>query len=171
MAHSLTEVLADPATAARQLASGVTVYGVRNATGRLTRYGAAIIEMTLLPLPALADDGFPAEDVRVVVLRDQRLFTYARSGRERRFLHRNPPPSRSLCLYWDGDDPALRWLPADGFDEYVTAVRRHLIFEEVWRRDGRWPCEDTPHGQPGRDGFAVVTPQMRALRQQWARSA
>jgi len=171
MAHSLSEVLADPAAAARQLASGVTVYGVRDATGRLTRYGAAIVEMTLLPLPALVGDGFPAEDVRVVVLRDERVLTYVRSGRERAFLHRNPSPSRSLCLFWDNDDPALRWLPEDGFDEYVTAVRRHLIFEEVWRRDGRWPCEDTPHGPPGQDGLPLMTSQMRALRQQWARSA
>lgn len=36
-----------------------------------------------------------------------------------------------LCLQYDRDDPALRWLPSDGLEPLVTLVHRHLIFEEA----------------------------------------
>jgi hypothetical protein len=169
MALQLSDVLADPARAAATIMHAGMVFGVAAATGRGTRYGAAVVELTMEPLPGLAAERYPTERVRIAILRDQRTFAYVLSGRERSFKHRNPPPSRSLCLQYSQDDPALQWVAEDGLEPLVTLVRRHLIFEEYNRRHGRWPCEDAPHG-PAPDGtHPVVTPQMRALRREWAR--
>ncbi|GGM11326.1 hypothetical protein [Nakamurella endophytica] len=172
MAYPLSAVLAEPGTAARNIEHDGIVFGVRAATGRATPYGAAILELTMEPQEALRAEGYQPERVRVVVLPDERTFAYVLSGRGRQFKHRNPAPSRSLCLFYDKDDPALRWLPSDGLAEYLTIVRRHLVFEEVWRRTGSWPCEDTPHGSAPQGGaHPVCTPQMRALARDWARWA
>lgn len=169
MALSLSDVLADPHSAAVSLMRGGTVFGVVAATGRSTRHGAVILEMTLIPLPGLAAAGYSDERVRLAILRDERSFAYVRSGRERSFKHRNPPPSCSLCLQYAEDDPALRWMAADGLEPLVTLVRRHLSFEEYNRRHGRWPCEDAPHGLATNGSHPVVTPRMRELQREWAR--
>jgi hypothetical protein len=171
MALQLSDVLADPAKAAATITHAGTVFGVAAATGRSTRYGAALLEMTLDPLPALAAEGYPVERVRIAVLRDERTFAYVLSGRTRPFKHRNPPPSRSLCLQYSADDPALQWVPDDGLEPLVTLVRRHLIFEEYNRRHRRWPCEDAPHGPAAASAHPVVTRQMRALQREWTRRA
>lgn len=169
MALELSAVLADPARAARELEYGGHVFGVRAAGGRATRYGAALLEMTLDPLPAFAMEQYPAEDIRIAILTDERAFAYVRSGRERSFKHRNPAPHRSLCLHYDADDDALKWLPEDGLEELVTLVHKHVIFEEYNRRHGRWPCEDAPHGPVRDGGHPIATSRMRTLRRQWAR--
>lgn len=169
MALDLSAVLADPAGAAHDLEHAGHVFGVRAARGRGTGYGAAILEMTLDPLTALAAQGYPAEDVRIAILPDQRALAYVRSGRDRTFKHRNPAPDRSLCLQYDADDDALKWLPDDGLEELVTLVHKHVIYEEFNRRYGYWPCEDAPHGPAGAGGHPVATPQMRTLQRQWAR--
>jgi hypothetical protein len=168
MALSLSEVLTDPASAAATITHAGTVFGVV-AVGRSTQYSAAVLEMTLDPLPAFAAEGYPIEKARIAVLRDERTFAYVLSGRARRFKHRNPPPSRSLCLQYSEDDPALRWVPDDGLEPLVTLVRRHLIFEEYNRRHGRWPCEDAPHGPAVGRAHPVVTRHMRVLQREWAR--
>ena len=148
MAYPLSDVLADPKQAARDIEHDGIVFGVRAATGRTTRYGAAILEMTLEPQDGLRDDGYPSERVRVVVLCDERTCAYVLSARERRFKHRNPAPSRSLCLFYDRDLLALRWLPVDGLGEFITIVRRHLVFEEAWRRTGEWRARTLRTGRP-----------------------
>lgn len=168
MALSLNEVLTDPASAAATITDAATMFGVV-AVGRSTRYGAAVLEITLDPLPAFAAADYPVERARIAVLRDERTFTYALSGRARWFKHRNPPPSRSLCLQYSEDDSALRWVPSDGLEPLVTLVRRHLIFEEYNRRHGRWPCEDAPHGSAIGQVHPVVTRQMRVLQREWTR--
>jgi hypothetical protein len=170
MALHLSDVLADPAGTAAAMRAG-TVFGIAAVTGRSTRYGAALLELTLNPLPGLAAEGYPAERVRIAILRDERTFTYVLSGRARSFKHRNPPPSRSLCLQYSEDDPALRWVAEDGLEPLVTLVRRHLIFEEYNRRHRQWPCEDAPHGPAAVGSHPLVTPQMRALQREWARRA
>jgi hypothetical protein len=169
MALQLSDVLADPADAAATIMHAGMVFGVAAATGRSTRYGAALLEMTLDPLPGLAAEGYPVEKVRIAILRDERTFAYVLSGRARRFKHRNPSPSRNLCLQYSEDDPALRWVAEDGLESLVTLVRRHLIFEEYNRRHGCWPCEDAPHGPAAVGSHPVVTSRMRALQREWAR--
>jgi len=177
MALSLSEVLANPALAARRLELGGELFGVRATRGWAVSSGAAIVEMTLAPLPALGADGYPVEDIRIVVLTedhvlaDQRAYAYAKSRPGRAFLHRNPPPSRSLCLFYERDDPGLKWLPTDSLEEFVNIVRRHLIYEEYNRRNHRWPIEDAPHGWADPGGHPVLTPQMRSFQHRWARTA
>ena len=170
MAYPLTDVLADPQRAARDLEHDGIVYGVRAACGRTTEHGAAVLEMTLEPQPGLRAEGYLPERIRIVVLRDERAFTYVLSGRGRNFKHRNPAPSRSLCLFYDEDVPDLRWRPEDGLGEFVTIVRRHLVFEEFWRRTGRWPCEDAPHGPAIGGVHPIITAETRAIARRWARS-
>lgn len=164
-------VLADAASAARHLMQDGKTFGAHEVSGRAVAGDAAMLEMTLDPLPALARVGYPAERVRIVVLRDLRVFAYVLTGRERTFKHRNPWPSRSLCLFYDQDDPALVWRPEDGLEEYVELVRRHLAFEEYHRRHGKWPCEDAPHGRGEPSGHPIMSEQMRTLRRQWERPA
>ncbi len=51
-----------------------------------------------------------------------------------------------LCLWCPGDPRQLRWAWSDGLAAYITIVHRHIQAEEYWRRTGRWPAEDAPHG-------------------------
>jgi hypothetical protein len=168
MAYPLTAVVEDPAAAAAHLLGSDQVYGVAAASGHTGCIGAAILELTLAPLPALAVDGYPIEQIRVVVLPDgHSVHAYPRSNLERAFLHRNV--SGDLCLQYREDDSALRWLPSDGLEPLVTLIRRHLLFEERWRRTGTWPCEDTPHGNPGFGTYSIRTAQMKQELRRWQR--
>jgi hypothetical protein len=128
-----------------------------------------VFELTLLPLPALAADGYPEARVRIVLLPDGRVRAYARGSGDCRFKHRNPWPGRDLCLQYADDDRALRWIPADGLEALVTLVHRHLIFEETWRHTGRWPCEDAPHGRAGEKPHPVTTARMHREVARWTR--
>ena len=67
MAYPLTDVLADPQRAARDLEHDGIVYGVRAACGRTTEHGAAVLEMTLEPQPGLRAEGYLPERIRIVV--------------------------------------------------------------------------------------------------------
>lgn len=60
---------------------------------------------------------------------------------------KDPQLLGQLCLWYPGDPPSLQWNWADGLVAYVTIVHRHLQAEEFWRRNGRWPAEDAPHGE------------------------
>lgn len=74
-------------------------------------------------------------------------------------------PSRlgQLCLWYPGDPRGLTWAWADGFEMYLTIVHRHLQAEEFWRRTGRWPAEDAPHGE-GDHPIRTVEMQAAARR-------
>jgi hypothetical protein len=169
MAFSLTEALADPRLAADYLRSSSVVYGVDSARGRRARGGAAVLDITLRPLPAFAQEGYPVEQVRIVVKPDLSVFTFP-LGANRPFLHRNRPTAE-LCLQYDRDDRALQWLPQDGLEPLVTMVHRHLIFEEHWRRTGQWPTEDAPHGPaPIGQVHPIRTARLRKEADRWARS-
>jgi hypothetical protein len=161
--------MADPQSAADHLMTTAEVFGVVTATGRRSSSGGAIFELTLRPLPALEAVGYPTERVRIALLPDGRAHVYVLDGRDRPFKHRNPAPCRGLCLEYPRDDPALRWLPDDGFEALVSVVHRHLMFEEAWRRYGQWPCEDAPHGDRPGPPHPVVTKRMKRERQRWAR--
>jgi hypothetical protein len=169
VAYPVSALLADPAAAAEHLLRHASVYGVAHATGRTGCQGAAVLELTLRPVPALAAEGYPTERVRLVIMAPgDRIHAYPRTGRGRSYKHRNALPA-DLCLQYDRDDPALRWLPDDGLEPLVTLVHRHLMFEEAWRRTGDWPCEDAPHGDDRHAPHRVVTPEMRKELSRWAR--
>ena len=169
MAYPLTGALRDPAAAADHLLRHADLFGVAQAAGRIGSLGAAILELTLLPIPALAAEAFPAEQVRLVILPPgDRVHAYPRTAPCRPFKHRNMLPA-DLCLQYNRDDPALRWIPADGLEPLITLVHRHLMFEESWRRTGEWPCEDAPHGDDRQAPHPVATPAMRWELLRWSR--
>ncbi|MFG3642516.1 hypothetical protein ACGF3C_19855 [Micromonospora sp. NPDC047762] len=167
----MTAVLQDPAAAADHLLRHADVFGVAQAAGHTTALGAARLELTLLPLPAFAADGYPVEQIRLVILPPgNRVHAYPRTGTSSRpYKHRNLQPG-DLCLQYDRDDLALRWLPEDGLEPLVTLVHRHLIFEEAWRRSGEWPCEDAPHGDDRNAPHRIATIAMRKEIGRWSRT-
>lgn len=169
MALALTAVLADPSAAASHLLQAGVVYGVEQALGRRGLKGAAVLDLTLKPLPAFEREGYPVERVRVVIHADHQVHAYPQGDRDRLFKHRNPWPLNDLCLQYPGDDPALRWLPEDGLEPLVTQVHRHLMAEEAWRRSGQWPFEDAPHGATSGQPHPVMSPRMREEVTRWAR--
>lgn len=165
-------VLADPDGAAEHLLRHADVFGVAQATGRTGWNGAALLELTLSPLPALALEGYPIERARLVILAPgDQVYAIPLSGHGRRYKHRNPSPRYDLCLQYNRDDPALKWLPGDGLEPLVTLVHRHLMFEEAWRRTGSWPSEDAPHGDDRQRPHPIVTGEMRKELYRWARGA
>jgi hypothetical protein len=170
MAYPVSAVLEDPAAAANHLLGPADMFGVAQATGRTGCLGAAILELTLLPLPALAAEDYPTEHVRLVIMPPgNRVHAFPRTGRGRPHKHRNILPA-DLCLQYNRDDPALRWLPADGLEPLVTLVHRHLMCEEAWRRTNHWPCEDAPHGDDRNAPHRIVTPEMRKELIRWSRT-
>lgn len=69
--------------------------------------------------------------------------------------HRNPPfedgvfgKSAELCLYYRADPEERRWLLEHGLLGLFNLGRIHLANEHMWRKTGRWPGEDAPHGAP-----------------------
>ncbi|MBT2508527.1 hypothetical protein J7I98_22080 [Streptomyces sp. ISL-98] len=169
MAYLLTRALADPAAAARHLLHHDTVFGVEQASGRTGPGGAALIELTLRPLPALQNAKYPTERIRLIIRPDTTVHAFPLGAPDRIFKHRNPPPLRDLCLQYPGDDPALLWLPEDGLEPLVTLIHRHLIYEETWRRTGTWPAEDTPHGHPTQGVHPLTTTEMQLEARRWTR--
>jgi len=148
------------------------IYGLRCARGtRLPAKGGAgvILDLWLAPLPALAREGWPVEHARVLVLADDTTHAVDMHPGPRRYLHRNPGPLATLCLQYPRDDAALRWIPEDGLKPLVTSVHRHLMYEEAWRRTGRWPAEDAPHGDR-KAPHRLRTPAARQAQRDWART-
>ena len=128
-----------------------------------------MFDVDLRPPAALKAAGYPMSYARVTVLADGDVWPFPRRAAGLRFLHRNLMPPATLCLQWDGDDPALRWLWDDGFEDLVGRVHRHLCWEEYWRRNSRWPVEDAPHNVPVPQ--TPVTAQMEEVRQRWKRAS
>ncbi|MFG3215690.1 hypothetical protein [Streptomyces tendae] len=169
MAYPLKAVLAAPGAAADHLLHADTVYGVEQAVGRIGPGGAALLKLTLRPLPALERENYPTERVRLVIRPDYTLHAFPLDSAGRAFKHRNPPPLRDLCLQYPGDDAALRWVPEDGLEALITLVHRHLLYEEAWRRSGTWPAEDAPHGQPAHGAHPLRTAETQQEARRWAR--
>ena len=173
MAHPLNALRARPQETAASLMADGDVYGLRCARGTSLPSGngraGAVLDLWLAPLPALARDGWPIEHARVFVLPDDTAHALDMHPGPRRYLHRNPGPLATLCLQYPRDDAALRWLPQDGLEPYVTAVYRHLMYEEAWRRNGTWPAEDAPHGDR-RSPHRLRTPAARQAQRRWART-
>ena len=170
-APSMDDLLVDPARVAEDVASGKVVWGTANVVGRELCNGLAVkLELDLLPLPEAASEGYQTERVRVVVTREREVLVYPVSGRERTWRHRNDFDPRMLCLQYPGDDPALLWLWEDGLEDLLTRVRLHVLSEEAFRRAGRWPGEELPHGRP-QNGvvWPVASLAMRDALKKWSR--
>jgi hypothetical protein len=170
-APSMDDLLADPARVAMDVASGAVVWGAANVVGRQLSNGFAVkLELDLLPLPEAAAEGYPTERVRVVVTRERKVMVYPVSGRGRTWRHRNDVGPRMLCLQYPGDDPALLWLWDDGLEDLLTRVRLHVLSEEAFRREGQWPGDELPHGNPQNDVvWPVASQAMRGALKKWSR--
>ena len=168
-------VLGDPAGAARRTATLPNVSVTRVLDHRL----GVEFDFTFEPPRELAHHGYAAEHGRVLVGRRAGAdpLSWPR-GPRRRWLHRNPAPgdldehrsTGSLCLWYPGDPEPLRWSWEHGFEAFVVRVHRHLFCEEFWRREGRWPAEDAPHGHPEHGVHPIKTEQMRRVVEEWTRS-
>jgi hypothetical protein len=169
VALSLSDVLDDPAGAAAAVRCSTSLYGVDDCRGRRGVGGTSVVEVDLWPLPALRRAGYPMTYARISVLADGDVWTFPRHAAGLRFLHRELMPPGLLCLQWRDDDPALQWMWDDGFEDLVGRVHRHLCWEEYWRRTGKWPVEDAPHGTvvPARP----VTAATEEARLRWQRAS
>lgn len=176
MVITLSEVLTDTARVCGQLTdshAGVHVDKWR----RADKTGAVVVDVTFDPPPELAGAGYGAERGRVSVWPDGTVLAFP-LGPERRWRHRQPSPlgpafgklAGELCLYYPDDPRALQWAWEDGFDQYVTRVHRHLFFEEFWRRNGQWPVEEAPHGQPPVGVHPIRTARMKDAARRWTGS-
>jgi len=98
----------------------------------------------------------------------------------RRSKHRNPPfdkgvfgTSAELCLYYREDPSERRWLPEHGLLGLFGLGRIHLANEHEWRRSGKWPGEDAPHGTtppaPSDPSLAITPISQRSTLLHYAR--
>jgi hypothetical protein len=155
---SLSTLLAAPHQAATHLVREQVGVGVTRTL--VPRGGGCVIDFRFNPTAELLDAGYCDERARVSVAPDGELYAFP-LGPARAWKHRYPfqPTTgfcKQLCLWYPGDPRPLSWVWDDGFEDYVARVHRHLYCEEFWRREGRWPTEDAPHGVPaaGFDGLA-----------------
>ena len=160
----LDHVRRDPYGCSRWLTeSGV----VGRASVKVVRHNVAltIFDVLFEPPPSRHLPGYPAEQARVTVQVDGRVFAVPVGVDDRTWLHRYQRYSTSelaalpasaiipgehlfgsLCLDYPDDPDYLRWNWSYGIDAYLRIVQRHLWSEEYYRRHGNWPVEDAPHG-------------------------
>jgi hypothetical protein len=139
---TLEQVLTEPEQVARDVSAALhgVALAVRDANRR-----RVIFDALLAPPKAFLAQGYPHEEVHILVTSDGGVFAVPFTDR-RSWHHRNGD-SGDLCLWYEEDAPELRWTWEDGFDVYLMMVHRHVVYEEYYRRHGRWPVEDTPHGR------------------------
>jgi hypothetical protein len=141
--------LADPVAAAAAINARCPGVTVTAAVGcDQGRRPVAVLSVVIDPPQQLADHGYPAERVAVVLDGNVRVFPARDSAQKGRvFGHRNP--TGEYCLFYARDHPALTWRPEDGLEELLAITQRHVAAEEYARRHGgAWPVEDAPHGEP-----------------------
>lgn len=155
-------ILRDPHGAAAWLNSGV-VYG-GHVSVLSTSVRCVVFTVVFKPPPVRSLAGYPIETARVVVMTSGDPLAIP-GGARKTWRHKypclaGPGPGRipqgfipfeslvgALCLWYPKDPPALRWDWSKGLDDYVRVVQRHLWCEEFFRRNLRWPGEETPHGE------------------------
>jgi len=171
---ALSDVLEDPARVRRVLQDelfGVTVDHLLQ-----PRCGGLVIDITFAPLPELAPAGYSAERGRVSVRPDGAIYAFPLGSTNRTWRHRNPSPlgpafgtlAGDLCLWYPNDPRSLRWEWEDGLEQYITRLHRHLLFEEYFRREAKWPVEDAPHGEPVTGAHPIRSAFMREEECRWA---
>lgn len=151
MGTSLSELVEAPHRALMRLTG--TQAGVSVNRAWAPRLGGYVLDLTLAPPPELAIAGYADEGARISINPASEIFSFP-LGPQRAWKHRYSfSPERGfvqqLCLWFPEDPRPLKWMPDDGFEDYVARVHRHLFDEEYWRRNGSWPTEDAPHGNPG----------------------
>lgn len=160
----LYDVMRDPEGAADTLRRcglyGVTVDCIVYDDGDCVMY-----DLTLAPWEATAAEGYPVEHVRIVIWSNGMIMAIPQDDGDRRWKHRQQDMWGDLCLWYPDDVPSLQWTWDDGLASYVTLVHRHVQAEEFWRRTGRWPAEDAPHGS-GR--HPIQTAAMADAAARWA---
>ena len=98
------------------------------------------------------------------VAADGGVAAFPLSTEPRKWEHRYPNDGRNgpgpLCLFFPDDPAPITWSPETGsFEDILGIISRHLQAEEFFRREGRWPWEDAPHGQQAARG-----PRSRLMR-------
>lgn len=159
----LTDVLANPGVVAEGLQSMDCVDSASVVAHSEDRVTIRLVLLPHDPTGIFIAQGYPVETVQVVVRSDGRIRAVPKSGRGRRWKHRNSLDGilLDLCL-WDPHDPEeIRWSWDDGLEAYIRIVARHLIYEELWRRTDLWPVEDSPHGTPPDGAWPIRTSEMR----------
>lgn len=165
---TMATLVHEPELVAAALNEGA-LWGVRDVVGKPLCGIAGSATLTLWPPLQAEREGFPSERVRIVATGDREVFTYP-LGPQRRWLHRDPGHPRKLCLQHPDDDPSLVWVWDDGLGQLLTRVRLHLTSEELWRRTGKWPGVDLPHGTPPSGTLEPVTdPLLADGMRRWAR--
>lgn len=53
-----------------------------------------------------------------------------------------------LCMWFEGDDPARRWVPEDGLSALLNRVQVHAFQESDCRAGWAWPGEEAPGSHP-----------------------
>lgn len=116
-------------------------------------HGLTVLEAEFQPTLELEANGYPIEVARIAQYTDERHpEPYVHPiGPKRTWEHRYglAPAHRNfkqLCLWYPGDADHLIWTWDRGLIDLVGIARRHLWYEEHFRRTGRWPVEDAPHG-------------------------
>lgn len=170
---SLVDVLDDPTRASRVIQD--QLFGVAVDRVLEPRQGGVVLDMSFTPLPELAVAGYEAERGRVSIRPDGALHSFP-LGPKRTWYHRDPSPfggefghlAGKLCLWYPKDPRSLRWEWGDGLEQYVTRVYRHLFYEEFYRREGHWPVEDAPHGDPATGAHPIRSAFMGSQEHRWA---
>jgi hypothetical protein len=142
---TVKSLIGNPAEAALHLKE--TIYGLMMVRVAITTPRFAVLRLMLRPWQAAALEGYPMEYVRIGAWSSGTVLAVPEPTDTRPWLHRFPDLLRQLCLWDPWDPPSLRWHPDDGVAAFVRIVHRHLHAEEHWRRTGRWPVEDAPHGE------------------------
>lgn len=160
---ALDHVRKDPHGCAQWLTADDTTGGI-TVTVVLHDCAMTVFDVRYEPPPPDRLPGYPAEQVRITVRGDGKVYAVPVNANNRRWLHRYPHPEAadlldlptapvawetlfgSFCLEYPHDPDHLRWHWKDGIDAYLRIVQRHLWFEQYWRRHDAWPVEDAPHG-------------------------
>lgn len=161
MAIPLNRVLRSPEAVAEEISTGQ--YGVTlRFVGRKDRQ--VLFEGSFVPPAAFAKERYPFEIAHILVGPQGDVWTVPKES-SRSWEHRNGPGGE-LCLWFEGDPRELRWEWEDGFDAYVAIVHRHLVYEEFFRREGRWPVEAAEHGRGDRP---IANLETKWKQQLWRR--
>lgn len=168
-ARTMCDLVRDPAGTAIRLSEQPGRTGVLEALGWSATEATSVLDAVLAPLPEASGEGHVRERVKIVAGRDQFWSVVPVGGGARPWLHRMP--HGPLCLQHPNDDRRVLWLWEDGLEALILKTRFHLACEESWRRTGRWPGPDLPHGEPWRGRRVPPLPaeMQAAVEKRWAR--
>ena len=129
-------------------------------------HALTVLEAEFKPTLELEANGYPTEIARIAQFADTRHpepYVFP-TGPARTWEHRyGLAPAHGnleqLCLWYPGDAEHLVWTWDRGLIDLIGIARRHLWYEEHFRRTGRWPVEDAPHGRrPDGQRHPILTP-------------